>query len=190
MKNQYEGNESCLIDRFGATASPQGNSTTKFRTPGLPIWSIQPLPKKWNRFRAGSIIVHRLYKAFCLLKKTWVSHICDAGVKCVKTSIDFVNGHSINIAILMGYFSLLLPSQGPSYIYKRINRSNAISAILVYYQNLPITSENCAIHRLFDQLIREPAFNTLRTERQLGKATLRYFSFSRLIVNCDICVSI
>ncbi|KAL5111762.1 Insulin-degrading enzyme [Taenia crassiceps] len=57
---------------------------------------------------------------------------------------------------------------GPSYVYKRINRRNAISAILVYYQNLPITSENCAIHRLFDQLIREPAFNTLRTEKQLG----------------------
>nr|CDS15260.1 insulin degrading enzyme [Echinococcus granulosus] len=57
---------------------------------------------------------------------------------------------------------------GPSHIYKRINRSNAISAILVYYQNLPITSENCAIHRLFDQLIREPAFNNLRTEKQLG----------------------
>ncbi|KAL5964343.1 Insulin-degrading enzyme [Taenia solium] len=57
---------------------------------------------------------------------------------------------------------------GSSYIYKRINRSNANSAILVYYQNLPITSENCAIHRLFDQLIREPAFNTLRTEKQLG----------------------
>ncbi|VDM19936.1 unnamed protein product [Hydatigera taeniaeformis] len=57
---------------------------------------------------------------------------------------------------------------GPPCIYKQINRSNAISAILVYYQNLPITAENCAIHRLFDQLIREPAFNHLRTEKQLG----------------------
>ncbi|KAM7541264.1 hypothetical protein Aperf_G00000021084 [Anoplocephala perfoliata] len=57
---------------------------------------------------------------------------------------------------------------GPAHILKRINRSNEISAIRVYYQTQPLNAENCAMHRLFDQIIREPAFTELRTQKQLG----------------------
>ncbi|KAM3177863.1 hypothetical protein ACTXT7_003700 [Hymenolepis weldensis] len=56
----------------------------------------------------------------------------------------------------------------PAHILRRINRSNEISAIRVYYQNQPINAENCAMHRLFEQIIHQPAFTTLRTEKQLG----------------------
>ncbi|VDD81631.1 unnamed protein product [Mesocestoides corti] len=57
---------------------------------------------------------------------------------------------------------------GLPHIYKSVNTGNPSSAILVYFQCSPVTVEECAMHRLFEQIIREPAFNTLRTEKQLG----------------------
>nr|CDS30270.2 insulin degrading enzyme [Hymenolepis microstoma] len=57
---------------------------------------------------------------------------------------------------------------GQAHTLKQINRSNEISAIRIYYQNQPINAENRAIHRLFEQIIHQPAFNKLRTDKQLG----------------------